>query len=419
MTFLIVALLVMIFLLARKFIIRFEPAGIFAIMWILFTICVLPMQYYIALRFTGILYIISCVLLFTLGTIFGDSICHPSITKTTLSFNQQWALPVLIVLFIGAMVNPLYSILLHGFSLEALLSMQDLLNMNNKISEDRYYSGNVTNMVNQFFLIFCYTAPLFGGFCYRWVGKWTKAVCIFTLIPGMFIALTQSMKMTMITGFILWFTGFFVCSFSYGLPLRIKPKHIVGIITGVSSFFGILFFSMVFRTGEISEKTIFDISQKFFTYALGHFHCFDVWFTTNDTTSYSLGTKTFLGISNVLGLEERIQGVYQEYYQVGQNGYYGISNIFTIFRPLIEDFGEAGACLFMFLIGLLSKISLKALEAMKMVYINQTIISAVYAYLLWSFVASFFTYTSYVAMFAIAYFLFSFLQKKNVNITAN
>ena len=281
MTSFIVALLVFLFLLARKFIIRFEPAGLFAIMWILFTVCVLPMQYYISLRFTGILYIIGCVYLFTIGTIFGDSICHPSVTKSTLSFNKQWALPVLIILFIGAMVNPLYSILLHGFSLEALLNMQDLLNMNNKISEDRYYSGNATNMVNQFFLIFCYTAPLFGGFCYRWVGKWTKAICISTLIPGMIIALTQSMKMTMITGFILWFTGFFVCSFSYGLPLKIRKKHIMGIIIGAFSFFGILFFSMVFRTGEISEKTIFDISQKFFTYALGHFHCFDIWFTTN------------------------------------------------------------------------------------------------------------------------------------------
>lgn len=413
MTLIIAILLIILLLLSRSYIVKFEPAGVFAAMWIFFTVSVLLTQYYIALRFEGIIFIVCCVILFTMGTLFEDTIFRPQHSGRNLFFKKKLALPLLIVLFVGAMVNPLYSIMLHGFSLQALLSMQDLLNMNNQISEDRYFSGNVTNAVNQFFLIFCYAAPLFGGFCYRLVGKWTKAISIITLIPGMFIALTQSMKMTMIAGFILWFSGFFISSFSYNLPLRIKPKQIIVSILGVISFFGILFFSMVFRTGEISEKTIIDISQKFMTYALGHFHCFDVWFTTYDTNSYSFGTKTFMGISNVLGLEERIQGIYQEYHQVGHHGYYGISNIFTIFRPLIEDFGEAGTCLYMFLFGVISKFSLKCLESKKLIFLSQTILAAVYAYLLWSFAASFYAYTSYIAMFVMAYFLFHFLQSES------
>lgn len=292
--------------------------------------------------------------------------------------------------------------------------MQDILNMNKGISEDRYAGSEAHDMVNQLFLIICYAAPLFGGFCYRWVGKLTKAICILTLIPGMFIALTQSMKMVMVTGFILWFTGFFVCSFSYDMPMRIKLKTVIYSVLGIMGFFGILFISMVLRTGEVSEKTILDISQKFFTYALGHFHCFDVWFTSYEPASYSFGTKTFMGISNILGLEERSQGIYAEYMNVGKNGYYGISNVFTSFRPLIEDFGEAGTYVIMFASGVLSKMSLKNLVCKRNIFFNQMIITAFYAYLLWSFAASFFAYTSYLAMLVVAYILFRFIQKESL-----
>jgi hypothetical protein len=195
-----------------------------------------------------------------------------------------------------------------------------------------------------------------------------------------------------------------------------SAKNAVFVFLGalaVIVFFAILFSSMVFRTGEISERTITDISQKFITYALGHFHCFEMWFTTYEPTVYSYGTKTFLGISNVIGLEDKIQGVYQEYHQIGQNGYYGISNIFTIFRSLIEDFGESGTYLVMFILGFFSKLSLKNLISRRNIFANQVLITAAYAYLLWSFATSFFAYTSYIATFFVAYFLFMILQKKS------
>lgn len=416
MTFLIIALVCVLLLLSWKYILQLEPAGIFAVIWIVSVPLVLLLQDYIVLRFDGILFAVVGVICFMLGTIFCDYYYHPEPNQDIkLSFRKEWAFPLLLLLFIGAMVNPLYSIVLHGFSLQALLDMREILEMNKGISEDRYAGAEYSNVINQFFLIFCYAAPLFGGFCYRMVNKLTKAICIITLIPGMFIALTQSMKMGMITGFILWFTGYFICSFTYGLSLNIKFRNIIYSLIGLFGFFGILFISMVFRTGEVSEKTVLDISQKFITYALGHFHCFDMWYTSYESKELALGTKTFMGLSNVLGLEERSQGVYTEFYQIGQNGYYGISNIFTIFRSLIEDFGEAGTALFMVITGIITKISMKNLICKNSIYLNQVGVTAAYAYLMWSFATSFFAYTSYLAMFFVAYFLFRFLQTETAH----
>lgn len=414
MTFLIIALLLVVLFLSWKYMLQLEPAGVFAAMWVVLILSVLLMQYYIVLRFSGIVYITICVIIFLLGTIFCDFLYHPtSSSHSTLTFRKERVLPLLLILIACAMVTPLYSIVLHGFSLRALLDMREVLEMNKGISEDRYGGVEARNIITQIFLIFCYVAPFIGGFSFRWVSKFVKVICIITLIPGIFVAMTQSMKMGMISGFILWFTGFFVCSFSYHLPLRIKFRHVLFSILGITVFMGMLFFSMLLRTGEVSYGTISIIQEKFVSYALGQFHCFDMWYTTYEPSDFSWGTKTFMGISNVLGLEERSQGVYTEFYQIGKNGLYGLANIFTIFRSLIEDFGEAGTFLIMFLMGVLSKMSLKNLILINNIFTHQIITTAFYAYLLWSFATSFFTYTSYIAMFFVIYPLLCYLQKVN------
>ena len=320
--------------------------------------------------------------MFVAGTAFSDYFYNPKPSDIGLEIKKQWVTPILIILIAGAMVNPIYSLILHGFSLQALLDMREVLEMNKEISVERYSGSEARNIVSQFFLIFSYTAPVIGGFCYRLVGKWNKALCIITLIPGTFIALTQSLKMGMITSFMTWFASYIVCSYTYELSIRIKMKSIIRFVGAVSGLFLILFVSMVFRYGEINGKTIIETSQKFVTYALGHMHNVDIWYTTYMPTDLTWGSKTFMGISNT----------------------------FTIFRPLTEDFGEVGAMIFMFLMGLVANMSLKALITHRSVYLNQMLLVAIYAYLMWGFSASFYAYTSFLAMFFVIYFIFRFLQ---------
>ena len=126
-----------------------------------------------------------------------------------------------------------------------------------------------------------------------------------------------------------------------------------------------------------------------------------------------MGYKTFMGISNLLGIEERVQGIYPEYLNIGKNGFYGISNVYTIFRPLVEDVGEAGTMLVMFFMGYISNYSFKNIITHRNVFVNQVVIIAIFAYLMWSFVASFYAYTSYLAMFFLIYLILRFIQKES------
>ena len=412
MVYLFCALIVIAFLISWKYILRLEPAGIFAALWIFFAVSALLLQNYIDLRFDGCTFILAGVIFFVAGTIFSDYFFRPTPSETKLELRKKWVTPLLIILLVGAMVNPLYSIILHGFSLRALLDMREVLEMNKGISEDRYAGAEAHDVVNQFFLIFSYAAPVIGGLCFRLVGKWNKMLCILTLIPCTFIALTQSLKMGMIASFILFFAAYIVCSYTYGLPIRMKGKIILRFALVIAGFLGTLFISMVFRTGEVTEKTILEISEKFVSYAVGHMHNIDMWYTSYQPTDLTWGSRTFLGISNILGIEERVQGIYPEFLNVGKNGFFGISNTYTIFRPLVEDFGEVGAMVAMFIMGVIGNMALKAVIAHRATIFNQVVLVALFAYLMWSFSASFYAYTTYLAMFVVAYILLNLIQTK-------
>ena len=412
MVYLFCALIVILLLLSWKYVLRLEPAGIFAAIWVFFAVSVLLLDNYIDLNYEGCTFVLAGVIFFVTGTLFSDYFYRPTPSETQWELRKKWVTPLLLILLAGAMVNPLYSIILHGFSLRALLDMREVLEMNKGISEDRYAGAEAHDVVNQFFLIFSYAAPVIGGLCYRLVGKFNKVLCVITLIPCTFIALTQSLKMGMIASFILFFAAYIVCSYTYGLPIRIKGKVILRFALVIVGFLGTLFISMVFRTGEVSEKTILEISEKFVSYAIGHMHNVDRWFTSYQPTDLTWGSRTFLGISNLLGIEERVQGIYPEFMNVGKNGFYGISNTFTIFRPLVEDFGEVGAMVAMFVMGIFANMSLKAVTAHRAVIFNQVVLVAIFAYLMWSFSASFYAYTTYLAMFALVFVLFHVIQKR-------
>ena len=257
MVYLFCALFILLLLLSWKYILRLEPAGVFAVLWLSMAFFTLLLQDYIDLNFEGCSFLLLGVVFFVIGTISSDYFYNPTPSDYRLELKKKWVRPLLLVLLIGAMVNPIYSIILHGFSLRALLDMREVLEMNKGISEDRYAGAEASNVVNQFFLIFSYAAPVIGGLCYRLVEKWwDKVLCVITLIPCTFIALTQSLKMGMIASFILFFAAYIVSSYTFGLPIRLKGKIILRFALIIAGFLGTLFISMVFRTGEVSEKTI-------------------------------------------------------------------------------------------------------------------------------------------------------------------
>ena len=120
---------------------------------------------------------------------------------------------------------------------------------------------------------------------------------------------------------------------------------------------------------------------------------------------------TFFGIFNGIGLAKRQTGIYRDLVYFGRLDKTMRSNVYTIFRMLIDDFGKIGALVFLVLLGFASSKAIIFIQKRKMVFLSQTFLVAVYSYVMWGFVASIWAYTSILCAYGLAFIIFSILQK--------
>ena len=127
--------------------------------------------------------------------------------------------------------------------------------------------------------------------------------------------------------------------------------------------------------------------------------------------SLKYGVMTFFGIFNGIGLAKRQTGIYRDFVYFGRLDKTMRSNVYTIFRMLIDDFGKVGALIFLLLLGFASGKAVVMIQKRKFVFLCQAFLIAVYSYVLWGFVASIWAYTSILCAFGLSFFIFSILQK--------
>lgn len=409
MALLIIILSILLAWLAWRFLEPFTPAWFFAFMWAvqLFMAATL-LQVVISFYFMGLLYIVILCCCMMAGTIVLPPATAEFEAGRTMS---EWrAGVVLAVLLLLAAGNPLLAIIQNGFDLSEMFSLETLLEMSNEMAESRYDQTLEVSLYSQILLVFLYLAALYGGYCYVLGNRRLKALCLLTLLPSVVVALTQAMKMNFMTSVMLFLTGALVSCVSNGIPVVINRRKWLWGIGGSVVFLAFLYLTMMFRLGQINEKASTIVSQKFIAYATGHLPCFDTWFTEMRTDEEPLhfGAHTFYALSNTLGIEKREQGIYQERLVIGKNGFEGEANVYTAFRPLVEDFGVYGAPLFMLLFGYLSQLWFCRIRRWKRAYLSETLLCSAYAYVLWSYVTSFYSYLSYIVAFFLFYVLLHF-----------
>lgn len=408
----VILLCVVIYMVSRLQIHRYEPVGLLIAMWLFLILTTMAFSYYIKLAFSGIMFILLCLVCCSAGAYMAFYKYNPARMPVRLMVRLGRMKAVLLVLFGLSLASAVYSFTREGFGLQVLLNFNDMLEMNNDIAMERYYGDQSKSMAEQIFNALSLPAPMMGGFAYRLMRGAYKKLCILTIFPGIVVALTQAVKMSLITSVLLWVTGLLVASFSYRLSMRIRNKTIIISIISFFFVFVILLLSMMFRSGQ------FDLSQsgmylmKFANYFIGSVPCFDLWFANTNETEMYLGLKTFMGISNFMGLVERVQGLYSEMLFYGQNGFDGgMSNVYSAFRVLTEDFGFVLTFPIMSVFGFFTYVIWKNVKVNKHIMVNQTLLVGIYAYVFWSFVTSFYVYTSYILLIILVYFILCFTQK--------
>lgn len=409
---------------------KYDPARYFMLLWggqIIF----IHLFFHNLFSFTGygLVFITLTSLLFCFGTLTGQLV-GSSVKETTHSFvfKEKRGVLFLQLGILLAFINVLHGIYSNGFSVFQLFSFRTLLELNSVAAENRYAGVDAGSLLSQVTLIFVYLAPLFAGYLLPLVERPKKIWCYLSIFPALFISLTQSVKLGFITSIALFAIGVLVSSYANNDSFfKMRFKTILKVFIYVVLFLVILFISMMFRTGKFDWETISEIGVKFVTYAFGHLPAFDSWFSTNvGDIEPTGGLKTFYGITNYLGIAERKQGVFPEFTFFAKNDFRHLppelgTNVYTLFRFILEDFGFLGSFLIMFLTGMLSGYSWLMIKKQKNSQLFQTILVAILFFLVMSFATSVWVYTSYIASVVLLYILLrlSFSPKPASTVASN
>jgi oligosaccharide repeat unit polymerase len=176
-------------------------------------------------------------------------------------------------------------------------------------------------------------------------------------------------------------------------------------------YFGTILTALL-RVGNLDSNL--DISSKTTNYFIGFLPAFSEWieeFIVNyGKEDLTLGAYTFAGIYELLGFGVRQQGLIQEFVSYGDS-VGGTTNIYTVFRFLIMDYGLFGSLFLTLSLGF----------TMPLIYFHAStghrfsivLLAIFYASSLWSHTASIFVYnTNVLSLIIYAIYVLAFSRKQ-------
>ncbi|MFD0994124.1 O-antigen polymerase [Tenacibaculum geojense] len=331
-------------------------------------------------------------------------------------YNNQRAKKIFFTIFLFAFLYPISNLINNGISLSVLLSFQGLLSTNNELAMARYSGETSTSLLGQFFLVFVYLLPLFSGVYFFLARK--KKFLFLALIPSLIVLLTQNTKLVFIACVMLLVSSFLITSMVYEKSLpKFKKKVYLRAIAFSFLFYVLLIFSFVARLGSFSEETVRIANDKVSNY-VAHVPALDLWLLENNKVvnrEYDYGVNTFFGFFNAFGIVKREVGIFTDFHYFESNGRVYVTNIYTIYRYLIQDFGILGSILFLFCLGFV----FGKVNSLSTYFPNLalSVLSALLFFVLNSYLSSIFAYMSFILSFSLLLFLTKLLSIKKITQT--
>lgn len=282
-----------------------------------------------------------------------------SINKTSIEKKINLSLPglrslIIVSIFFGL----LYSLIIireQGENIALFFSLERIA----KFANIRYFGNFIPSLLSQVFLVGAYLAPILGGLLFaNRKSKIDLFWSIFSLIPSFVIFLLHSTRFAVLVAGILWLSSYLALKIflTRGRLSLFSRKNILTILL-ILIFLPLLFsIGQALRRREVpTVQSLFKIlsSASWRASVFGHLSVFSQWLKDfySFPTLPTFGTKSLAGLFNLLGLSQRQPGLYEYSYEVEPGGW---TNIYTIFRQLIEDFTLPGSLLVLFIIGIIA-----------------------------------------------------------------
>lgn len=284
--------------------------------------------------------------------------CIPSSKKEKYDVSQIYKEShainsLLLVCFVAGIIYAVLELTINGFSVKNLFSASGLMEAGYYFTDGRYGGRTIikTSMPEQICLTINYSGFILAGYCFR-LRLSKLMLCFLQFLPMTASMMATTAKTTLISGFILWTTGYLVaCNCTNNAVSEVRKIPIKKAIIIVACALVLFYYSFVIRYGIDSS---IDIVGRMVMYGLGHVPCFDDWFSRFQINllGYSHGQQTFMMLfGNTMPKELSEVYISPKFYTS-----YSWTNVITLFAYVLMDFGYMGTMIFFFLFGLLSKV---------------------------------------------------------------
>jgi oligosaccharide repeat unit polymerase len=305
-----------------------------------------------------------------------------------------WLLVAAIALGIGSSVAFAAG---SSISLSDVLNIEKLVVVSNQAYFQRYAETGAAQAppFAQALLPFVYLAPALGGIVFgvRREARW-KLIGLASYLPAAVVTVLQTTKAAVLFAIVLWLSSYFATRLRFGKLAVFTRGHLLvaGIVGGglLSFFFAV----GLARLASTDVSLLNVVMLKLVTSAFGHMTVFSQWLTEywNQPFSPSLGKVTFAGPLEMLGYSQRIPGLFDSLVDLVAGD---TSNIFTAFRPLIQDFTIPGALAVLALMGFVGGVGFRMVAAGK--WSGAPLLLVAYVTTLWTPITWFWIYNSLTA----------------------
>lgn len=383
------------------------PGAFFALYWsIIVSTCLFAAPNYTVLP-GGVWWILASVLAVYAGNLLAtNGRIIPLKLGTVASrvyFSVRATRYLLLCSILLGLAGPLITMKAFGYHLKILFSLQALVRMGHELAVARYTGVYDPPLATQLALVFVYSAPLLGGLLFAFgSSKLDKGVGILAFIPSIVNSLIHAAFAGVFLSAALWLAAYFtgLVLLNRGrVTLFCRSHLLMGTAFGLLVFLA-YFFTRVIRYQALTGERIAIIFNRLQPQLFGHIAAFTRWFHESwyNSTSPSFGAYTLAGLFDFLGLHERVLGLYPEPTTVGPGA---TTNIYTIFRGLIQDFTLPGSLVILFILGALAGRAYYRLAQSKFRPIWLIILMGFYVSTIYGYIVCPFCYNSVVMVFLV------------------
>lgn len=376
-----------------------HPAVIFSFFWFGYTFFPLVFVFSAPINYLSILYIYICILFFSLSSFlfnWGKALQANELKlRTPIHYNTSFFYHVFYACQIIVLIAIPLNLLEQGFSLSNFST--DFFATSNEYLANKYSGDLKANIFKTISTILNYVGVSIGGLLFL-NSKHKIKTLFFSFSPSMLFMIAYTDKGTLFLAFFLFYAGILVTRIHQNnLVLTTKKTNLIIVLLVITIILPATISSFISRgLYTLDSSTMIEtITSYFYSYAFGHLYAFSDWFTDfyalglslsaySHPNDLSYGFYTFMSIFKALGSDiVVVDGVFDEYYNFNN---FIKSNIYTMFRGLIMDFGLLGSFLFMTILGGLCNISYYFMLVSK----NPTFSIAMFVVMVGAF------YTSYI-----------------------